>query len=547
MCVETSEMWNPAVCCGTLAHAAAPVIITGSRHTAVVRIVQNWFFADGVGSMIENRFRWFTSMIVPISLGFACVLTTGSVATTALAEESRQAFFALHPDNPHYFLWRGEPTVLITSGEHYGAVLNLDFDYVAYLDELQKHGLNHTRTFSGVYRENAAAFKITENTLAPASGRYISPWARSDQPGYHAGGNRFDLTKWDAAYFERLKDFLSQAARRGIVVELTLFCPMYRDDMWNDCPMNSANNVNGVGTCPRDEVYTLKHRDLLDIQLAVTRKIVRELREFDNLYYEVCNEPYFGGVTMEWQHRIADAIVEEEQGFPQRHLISLNIANGRAKIEAPHPAISIFNFHYCVPPDAVAMNYGLSKAIGENETGFRGRDDVLYRTEGWDFLLAGGALYNNLDYSFTASHPGGTLRDYKSPGGGSAELRRQLGILKKFLDGFDFVRMRPDDAVVRGVSPDLTTSVLANRGQQYAIYLHVPLPNKPKNLADHLRDHIDAKLTVDLPAGDYTAEWLDPLSGEITQVDRIEHRGGEVELRSPRFADDIAVGITRSP
>jgi hypothetical protein len=29
---------------------------------------------------------------------------------------------ALHPDNPRYFLWRGKPTVLITSAEHYGAV-----------------------------------------------------------------------------------------------------------------------------------------------------------------------------------------------------------------------------------------------------------------------------------------------------------------------------------------------------------------------------------------------------------------------------------------
>lgn len=35
----------------------------------------------------------------------------------------------MHPDNPHYFEYRGEPTVLITSAEHYGAVLNLDFDY----------------------------------------------------------------------------------------------------------------------------------------------------------------------------------------------------------------------------------------------------------------------------------------------------------------------------------------------------------------------------------------------------------------------------------
>ncbi|MCA9183530.1 MAG: hypothetical protein KDA51_18845 [Planctomycetales bacterium] len=38
---------------------------------------------------------------------------------------------SLHPDNPHYFLWRGQPTVLITSAEHYGAVLNLDYSFVA--------------------------------------------------------------------------------------------------------------------------------------------------------------------------------------------------------------------------------------------------------------------------------------------------------------------------------------------------------------------------------------------------------------------------------
>ena len=44
-----------------------------------------------------------------------------------------------------------KPTILITSGEHYGAVLNLDFDYARYLDELHAHGLNLTRTFAGTY------------------------------------------------------------------------------------------------------------------------------------------------------------------------------------------------------------------------------------------------------------------------------------------------------------------------------------------------------------------------------------------------------------
>jgi hypothetical protein len=33
----------------------------------------------------------------------------------------------LHPENPHYFLYKGEPMVLITSAEHYGALLNLDY------------------------------------------------------------------------------------------------------------------------------------------------------------------------------------------------------------------------------------------------------------------------------------------------------------------------------------------------------------------------------------------------------------------------------------
>ncbi|MEI4884301.1 hypothetical protein, partial [Klebsiella pneumoniae] len=59
----------------------------------------------------------------------------------------------LHPDNPRYFEFRGRPTFLLTSTEHYGAVLNLDFDYVPYLDELNRRGFNLTRTFSGVYFE----------------------------------------------------------------------------------------------------------------------------------------------------------------------------------------------------------------------------------------------------------------------------------------------------------------------------------------------------------------------------------------------------------
>src|SRR5882672_9273367 len=131
------------------------------------------------------------------------VLLLSGIAALAAGNNKR---LRLHPSNPHYFLFLEKPAVLITSGEHYGAVLNLDFDYVAYLDALKQDGLNLTRTFSGAYVEPAGAFKIARNTLAPAPGRFICPWVRSAAPGYANGGNKFDLSKWDEAYFKRLKD-----------------------------------------------------------------------------------------------------------------------------------------------------------------------------------------------------------------------------------------------------------------------------------------------------------------------------------------------------
>ncbi|MCX7598547.1 MAG: DUF6298 domain-containing protein, partial [Armatimonadetes bacterium] len=285
---------------------------------------------------------------------------------------------ALHPDNPHYLLFRGKPAVLITSGEHYGAVLNLDFDYRRYLDELARWGFNLTRTFSGVYHEVETSFGIEENTLAPAPGRWICPWARSDKPGAADGGNKFDLTRWNPAYFSRLKDFVREAGRQGIVVELVLFCVFYEDVLWDRCPMNAANNVNGIGNVGRTEVYALKEEALTGVQEALVRKIAAELAGFDNIYYELCNEPYFGGVTREWNQRMARAIQETEARLGVSHLIAENIANNQAQVTDPLPEVSILNFHYATP-DAVRLNYGLGRAIADDETGFKGPDDEPYR------------------------------------------------------------------------------------------------------------------------------------------------------------------------
>jgi hypothetical protein len=69
-------------------------------------------------------------MLTRLVLLFALLLQTLNAGT-----------IRLHPQNPRYFLLRGKAVALISSGEHYGAVLNADFDYRRYLSTLEADGL----------------------------------------------------------------------------------------------------------------------------------------------------------------------------------------------------------------------------------------------------------------------------------------------------------------------------------------------------------------------------------------------------------------------
>jgi hypothetical protein len=231
-----------------------------------------------------------------------------------------------------------------------------------------------------------------------------------------------------------------------------------------------------------------------------------------------------------------------------KHLIAQNIANKSAKITDPHPAVSIFNFHYATPPDTVAMNYALGKVIGDDETGFRGVSDDVYRTEGWDFVIAGGGLYNNLDYSFAAGYEDGSFQYPPSqPGGGSRALRRQLKILSDFIHGFDFVRMAPDNSVIKGgTPPGGSARALVEPGRAIAIYLRKkvaasgssPVPPAASDAA------AAAGLQLALPDGQWRGEWVDTMTGAVRGT--VDDSGGGVRpFPAPDFAVDIALRLRR--
>lgn len=178
------------------------------------------------------------------------------------------------------------------------------------------------------------------------------------------------------------------------------------------------------------------------------------------------------------------------------------------------------------------MNFGLDRVISDDETGFRGTGDSPYRREGWDFILAGGAVYDNLDYSFTVGHEDGTFQfPPTQPGGGGRKLQAHLSILKKFIDSFEFIHMRPDSADIKAVGNAAKIYALAQPGKTYAVYVDGGGPG--------------TTLLCNVPAGRYHAEWIDTRTGAVDKTEDVSHGGGTLPLASPPYSEDIALRLVR--
>jgi hypothetical protein len=465
---------------------------------------------------------------------------------------------SLHPQNSHYFLFKGKPTVLITSAEHYGAVLNSDFDFKKYLQTMHAEGMNYTRIFTGSYVEIPGSFGIVNNSLAPAVGSYLAPWKRVDETGLFKGEKKFDLNEWNPAYFSRLKDFITLAGDLGITVEVSLFCATYDDRYWERHPFNPGNNINGIPVnMERQKSNTLANSILTAFQQKLVEKLVTEINGFDNVFYEIQNEPWSDDpqkvmrtlrtldpqskdgdwykwaemaspASLEWQKLMAKTIAETESKLPKKHIIAQNYTNFMYAVDSVDPNVSIMNFHY-VWPEAVWMNYGWNRPVSFDESGFAGSSDSTYLRQAWQFMMAGGAVFNNLDYSFYVGKEDGTGIN-TAPGGGSTNLRKQLTFLRSFIESFDFVQMRPDFYVTNH-APGLQVQAITQPGKQYAMVF----------------TGVKTKwVKLNLPKGNYNFEFISPYSGKTLKKGLFKmKKDGIYEIDLPEFNEMVALKITQ--
>lgn len=451
---------------------------------------------------------------------------------------------AQHPlqlcrENPHYFQFRNRPVLLISSGGRYGVLSRPDRDYIPYFDSLAAYGMNVTRVFSGaniwLHEEDKASQKTGMVNI-------LTPWARSRTPGYIGGGNKFDLDQWDDQYFARLKQMIAEAGRRGIFIELTLFGNNYDDSVWRNSPLYPANNAQGIGPSGPGSFrlfQTGADKRMTERQDSMVTKMVRELNGYDNLYYEICNEPnneLKDTVGMNaWVLQIAALIRQTESSLPKKHLIASNEAM------VDDSAISVANFHYLRVSNMPDFDwlYHLNKVISMDETLILPHQEDIndMRVEAWDFLLRGGGVYNNLSYPFPHSRDSLGI------------ARAQLRCLKTFLSAFRFTRMSPDKTAVDLKSKEATVRVLSEKGKQYAIYLHHSRLKQGAAIwgYDAIVQNFRDTLALDIPSGNYWLKWVIP-SSDLTlgEAKKIHSTGRPIELLTPLFKTDIAAVVLKA-
>jgi len=467
------------------------------------------------------------------------------------------------PSNPHYFQYKEKPLVLISSDHHYGAVIDKDFDFAKYLDYLASHGMNLTRIYPGGMFESPDKY-LPGNPLGPLPGRQILPWAKSRQTGAHpalAGveqpSYKFDLDRWNPVYFSRLKAFVELARRKDIIVEIAFFNGMYAD-CWPLMPMYHGNNIQNVGQYEANDcgLFTTadpRNKGVIQYQKAYITKITTELNGYDNVIFDLCDEPSLQGrpdgsiITLPdsqvvpWLHALKEAFLNAEDSLPKKHLLGQTVQNLSPDLSSEAWCAWLPTEYVRPAGSAIDKNYGTNKPIVDVESDYFGYglakpytvEDV--RVEGWWFMLRGGAGFINLNGEY---HRG------QESGGKDTQtiIVPQKKILKDFINHFDLAGMARFTNF-SGVPADAFASAIAEQGKQYAVYLFHGT-NDGKWGAHFIakpgsyRDIITLKA---IPPGTYRLEWLDPASGTVKGTDDISWAGGDLTVMTPVYSIDVSL------
>lgn len=433
----------------------------------------------------------------------------------------------VHPTNPRYFTDDGRRAVYLTGAHTWDNLQDMGetdppapFDFDAYLDFLQQHHHNFIR----LWRWELVRWDTAANNEKPPKQLVAAPhpWARTGPGRALDGKPKFNLDRFDDAYFQRLRARVEAARQRGIYVAVMLFEGwglQHVAGAWAAHPFHPSNHVNGLqadldGDGQGLEVHTLQVPAVTRVQEAYVRRVVDTLNDLDNVLYEIANEA--GAYSTAWQEHLIRFIHTYQKTKPKQHPVGMTFQYARdPKQRGANATLFHSPADWVSPnPDAGRFNYRTDPPPAD------GRKVVLSDT---DHLWGIGGDVAWVWKSFTRGHNPLFMDPYKQVvlhGGNPARwepVRRALGVTRRLADRLELAAMLPQ--------PELASSgfCLAQAGRDYVVYL----PG-------------GGEVTVDLAAaqGPLQAEWLHPVTGQITAGSPVPG-GGRQTLKAPQAGDAV--------
>jgi hypothetical protein len=437
----------------------------------------------------------------------------------------------VHPANPRYFADASGKAILLTGSHTWPSLVDMGksdppepFDFKAYLDLLEKNGHNFIRLWAWDSvtwdtRANRSLGKDFVHFCAPL------PWERSG-PGHALDGKpKFDLTKFNPAYFERLRQRVQAAGDRGMYVSVMLFegWGLYHGNRgraapagwaWRGHPFHKDNNVNGAnadadGDGVTGEVHRLGNSTVNDLQTAYIKKVIDTVNDLDNVLYEVINE----GGEKEWDWWVVKTIHDYEKSKPKQHAVGIT-GHGAEKVAS------------MLASPAEWISPGRNDGYGDDPPAWDGKKVSLLDTDhiwgvGGNVAWVWKAFTRGHNPIFMDPYDGAVLGPPNNPQW--EPLRRNMGYVRQFAERMDLAAATPHDGLAS------TKYCLANPGKEYLVFL----PD-------------GGKASVDLSAGkgEFRAEWFNPADGKSVAGDNLQ--GGEQrELSAPFEGSAILYLVTR--
>jgi len=460
-----------------------------------------------------------------LSRGAGLLALAASAILVAAVEAGARGPLRVHPKNPRYFT-DGSGKAIYLTGSHTWSNLQDQgakdppprFDYDRYLGFLQKHNHNFIRMWAW---EQARWAPWSDGKGKNPGDWFIepNPYARTGPGLARDGKPKFDLAKFDPAYFDRLRQRVQKAGERGIYVSVMLFQGWssakgwYGGRPWLGHPYHPENNVQKFnGNLKSDVGPDLNDPRVRERQAAYLRKVVDTVIDLDNVLYEVTNE----GGNKAWDWWVVRTVQEYERTKAKQHPIGLTGHGSESNedmLASPAAWISPGSDGWRDLKTDPRPAPGTKVSLLDTDHVFGVGGDQKWVWKG--FLRGHNVLfmdpYDDPQWTPVLAGQGVGVRDAEAP-------RRAMGLARRCAE-----RMSLAESIPR---PELASTgyCLAHPGREYLAYL-------PEG----------GEIRVNLSAarGKVSVEWMHPITGKTASGGNVE--GGDWRTLKAPFGGDAVV------